>query len=316
MMKRICLMGNRLLAAGVLAFLHSRTDVELLVVLNPSDEGVDSEAGVSLKAAVLAAGVPWIQPRHVKLPDAQEHIREFSPDLILSCSYEKIVPAEVIAIPKDGALNIHYAALPLNRGCFPVVWTIASGSDELAVTLHEMTPGIDDGPILSQRKFPLRSGVTAGEGYRLCAQEAVKMAEEFLEAYLSKGEYRALPQDESQATYHAAVHPYDRWIPWDKPADEVARVLNALTYVPHPSGRTLDRSSGQELGLLGPAYAFADTALAPGEVLLKGAEVRIGTAAGEVALVAGRKGDLAVPAAEVLRGVAFVMSPTREIYSK
>lgn len=316
MIKRICLMGNRLLATGVLDFLRDRQDVELLVVLNPSDDGVNSDAGVSLKAAVLAAGVRWIQPHHVKEVEAQEQVRAFGPDLILSCSYEKIVPREVIIIPKDGALNIHYAALPLHRGCFPVVWTIASGDDELAVTLHEMTPGIDDGPILAQRRFPLHQGLTAGEGYRLCAHEAIKMAAEFLDAYLSKGEYHAVPQDECRATYHAAVHPYDRWIPWNRPAEEVARVLNALTYVPHPSGRTLDLATGRELGLLGPAYAIASSTLRPGEVVLNDVGARIGTAAGEVTITSGRLGDSTVPIAQVLNGIKCVTSPTREIYSK
>ena len=316
MKKRICLMGNRLLATGVLAYLHSRPEVALLVVLNPSDEGVDSDAGASLKAAVQIANVPWIQPRHVKEAEAQQCIRDFSPDLILSCSYEKIVPVEVINIPKDGALNIHYAALPLNRGCLPVVWSIALGSDELAVTLHEMTPGIDDGPILGQRKLLMTEGLTAGEGYHLCAQEAVKMVTEFLDGYLSAGEYKAVPQDSSQATYHAMVYPYDRWIPWHRPAVEVARIINALTYVPHPSGRTLNRGTGQEIGLLGPTYAIVESTLQPGEIVLNDTGAQIGTAAGEVNIVSGRVGDRPVPISQVLTGVPFVSSYLRDIYSK
>lgn len=315
MSKRICLMGNRQLATDSLRLLRERfPETPLLVVLNPSDDGVDGPGGTSLRRLVEEAGIAHIQPKHVKSAEAREQLAAFAPDLILSCSYEKIVPEEVIRIPKDGALNVHYAALPLNRGCFPVVWTIASGEAELGVTLHEMTPGIDDGPILAQRRLPYQEGMTAGEAYRACAQAAVQMVGDFLTRYISDGIYGRQAQNEAAATYHSAVHPYERWIPWHRGATEVARVINALTYVPHPSGRTCAGAESKEIGLLGPAFAVNRRDLAPGQVELLADCAFIGTADGAVRVTLARVGDAAVPVSNVLSGVASVTSPYREIY--
>ena len=93
--------------------------------------------------------IPTIQPAGIRDAESQAVLRDFAPDLALSFSYARIIPQEVIDLPKPGFLNVHFADLPKNWGCLPVIWTIASGADHYAATLHEVTLELDQAAILS-----------------------------------------------------------------------------------------------------------------------------------------------------------------------
>ena len=131
MSAKVLILGNRLLGGMCLDFLAALEGVEILLVLNPDDDGVDGPGGISLKRRAAAWGIRTIQPAGIGDPEVKRSLREFEPDLGLSFSYARIIPQEIIDLPKSGFLNVHFADLPKNRGCLPVVWTIASGAESL-----------------------------------------------------------------------------------------------------------------------------------------------------------------------------------------
>ena len=77
------------------------------------------------------------------------------PDLILTISFNWIIPADVLALPRLGAINVHDALLPRNRGPNATGWALRNGDPEHGATIHYMTPRLDDGPILAQAAVPL-----------------------------------------------------------------------------------------------------------------------------------------------------------------
>lgn len=76
-------------------------------------------------------------------------------DLIWVNSYSMILRDDLLATLRLGGINIHAALLPRNRGCNPIQWGIINGETEGGVTLHEITAGIDEGPIIDQRRVPI-----------------------------------------------------------------------------------------------------------------------------------------------------------------
>ena len=77
------------------------------------------------------------------------------PDLIISASFNWIIPADVLALPPLGAINCHDALLPRNRGPNATGWALRNGDPQHGFTIHAMTPRLDDGPILAQGLVPL-----------------------------------------------------------------------------------------------------------------------------------------------------------------
>lgn len=77
------------------------------------------------------------------------------PDLIITGSFNWIIPADVLALPRLGAINGHDALLPRNRGPNATGWALRHGDPQHGFTIHYMTPRLDDGPILAQAPVPL-----------------------------------------------------------------------------------------------------------------------------------------------------------------
>jgi methionyl-tRNA formyltransferase len=65
------------------------------------------------------------------------------------------LPAQVLAVPPLGAINLHDALLPRNRGLNATGWSLRRGDPEVGITAHYMTAELDDGPILAQRAVPI-----------------------------------------------------------------------------------------------------------------------------------------------------------------
>lgn len=80
-------------------------------------------------------------------------VERLDPDLLVSAGFRHIVPAEVLDVPELGAVNLHPSYLPYNRGASPNVWSIIEGTPA-GVSVHYMTPDVDQGPIIGRREVP------------------------------------------------------------------------------------------------------------------------------------------------------------------
>ncbi|HRV99376.1 MAG TPA: formyltransferase family protein, partial [Aminobacteriaceae bacterium] len=103
-------------------------------------------------------GIPFaIQPlsKSPDYPNFVQWVRELSPQLLWVNSYSMKLREEILRIPEAGALNIHGALLPYYRGCNPTQWAILRDESATGVTLHEVTAGIDEGPIIARKEVPL-----------------------------------------------------------------------------------------------------------------------------------------------------------------
>ncbi len=109
----------------------------------------------SVKDAARKNGVP-----HRVITDSNDaayvrHIRELSPDLIVSYSAPQIIKAELLSIPKYGVINVHGALLPDYRGCLPSFWYLYMDEKLGGATVHYMSAKIDDGDIIEQGSVDL-----------------------------------------------------------------------------------------------------------------------------------------------------------------
>ncbi len=105
--------------------------------------------------------VPELASRHnLPLFDEPDALTDLCPDLILSVQYHRILTPEQIASAQKLAVNLHMAPLPEYRGCNQFSFAIIDRASEFGTTLHKMTPGIDAGDILFEKRFPVSDDET------------------------------------------------------------------------------------------------------------------------------------------------------------
>ncbi|MFO8075423.1 MAG: formyltransferase family protein [Egibacteraceae bacterium] len=151
--------------------------------------------------------------------------------VVVGCWAERIGRA-ALAVPAHGWWNLHPSALPAWRGADPVTWQLLAGAREVGCSVHEMTPGLDDGPVLARGAVAVgedddRGAVLARAGARLGA-----LAGERLTA-LAAGEHLAgQAQDEAAATSCPPAGTAVLLDPARLRAAEAARLLRAVSPAP------------------------------------------------------------------------------------
>jgi methionyl-tRNA formyltransferase len=129
-------------------------------------------------------------------------LRRLAPDLLVSVAASQIFKADLLAVPRLQAINIHTGRLPKYRGMMPVFWQMYDGEPDIGITLHTMTPEIDLGEILLSRSVPVRSGASLDEMIRETKRQGADALLELLRRYLD-GAVIAAPMDRSQNRYRS-----------------------------------------------------------------------------------------------------------------
>ena len=118
-----------------------------------------------VKEYALSAGIEKIlQPQKVK--NNEEFINELksiNPDLIVVVAYGKILPQEILDIPKLGSINVHGSLLPKYRGAAPIQWAVLNGDKVTGVTTMYMGAGMDTGDIILKEETQIGNDETTGE---------------------------------------------------------------------------------------------------------------------------------------------------------
>jgi methionyl-tRNA formyltransferase len=185
----------------------------------------------AVKEAALRLGIPVMQPEKLRLPEAMTRLQAWSPDLIVVAAFGQILRQVVLDLPRWGCLNVHGSLLPRGRGAAPIQASILAGDHETGITIMKMDPGVDTGPILSQRTIQIAPDDTGGSLFAKMAPLGAELLLETLPRYFS-GELIPQPQSEEGATYAPMLKKEDGLLDFTRPAIELERRVRA--YHPWP----------------------------------------------------------------------------------
>ena len=143
--------------------------------------------------------IPVFQPASLRDPEAVAELAAVEPDLIVVAAYGHILPRAVLDLPRHPVVNIHPSLLPRWRGPSPVAAAILAGDDTTGVSIIELVPEMDAGPVLAARPFPIAPTDTAASLDARLAEEGAGLLLETLPAWLD-GDLRPIPQDEALVT--------------------------------------------------------------------------------------------------------------------
>ena len=96
-------------------------------------------------------------------PEFLEEVRKLNPDLICVVAYGKILPQELLDIPKYGCVNVHGSLLPKYRGAAPIQWAVLNGDKKTGVTTMFMNAGMDTGDMILKEEVEIGEDETTGE---------------------------------------------------------------------------------------------------------------------------------------------------------
>jgi methionyl-tRNA formyltransferase len=185
----------------------------------------------AVKEAALRLGLPIIQPERLRLPEAMDQLKIWAPELIVVAAFGQILRPDVLDLPKYGCLNIHGSLLPRGRGAAPIQAAILAGDPETGITIMKMDPGVDTGPMLSQRSIPISLDDTAGTLFEKLAPLGANLLLETLPGFLS-GELQPRPQPVEGSTYAPMLKKEDGLLDFNQPAIALERRVRA--YNPWP----------------------------------------------------------------------------------
>ncbi|MEE1074650.1 MAG: methionyl-tRNA formyltransferase, partial [Acutalibacteraceae bacterium] len=103
-----------------------------------------------VKVCAEGLGIPVFQPNTLRDAAVAEQLKEINPDAIVVVAYGKLLPKEILDIPKYGCVNGHASLLPKYRGASPIQWCIVCGETKTGITTMYMNEGMDTGDILEQ----------------------------------------------------------------------------------------------------------------------------------------------------------------------
>lgn len=117
-----------------------------------------------VKEFALEKNIPIYQPEKVrKNIEFINKIKELNPDVICVVAYGKILPKEILDIPKFGCINVHGSLLPKYRGAAPIQWAVLNGDKTTGITTMYMNEGMDTGDMILKEKVEIGENETTGE---------------------------------------------------------------------------------------------------------------------------------------------------------
>ena len=189
-----------------------------------------------VKELALKNGLTVYQPVKMKDGTALEMLRQADPELVIVVAYGKILPKEILELPKYGCINIHASLLPKLRGAAPIQWSVINGFENSGVTSMQMDEGLDTGDMLIKKETAIGENETAGELHDRLSLLGAQVLEETLCA-LEKGELKPVKQNHSEFTYAPMLSKELSPIDWNLSAQEVHNKIRGLSPWPSASAR-------------------------------------------------------------------------------
>ncbi len=243
-----------------------------------------------------AHNLPVYCPTSLKSPKEQEKFKALDLDAAVVVAYGLLLPKAILEAPRLGCINIHASLLPRWRGAAPIHRAIMAGDKETGVNIMLMEEGLDTGPVLLERRLPIRPQDTTGLLHDKLAALGAEAIVPALEG-LAAGRLTPRPQAEEGVTYAHKIDKAEARIDWRRPAEELRNHIHGLS--PYPGAWT--EVNGERLKIL-EAEVEGGLGGTTGAVIQGPLVVGCGDGNALRVLTAQRAGKAPMAAGDLLRG--------------
>ena len=197
----------------------------------PKNRGMKLQA-TPVKEYAITQNLPVYQPAKMRDGEALAILKELQPDLIVVAAYGKLLPVDILELPRLGCINVHSSLLPKYRGAAPINWAILNGEDESGVTIMHMAEGLDTGDIILQEKTPITLDDTATTLHDRLAEMGARLVVKAA-AELEAGTAQRISQDDARSCYAPMLSKELSPMDWNRTARQLHDQVRGLA--PWPS---------------------------------------------------------------------------------
>lgn len=238
-MDTVIFMGSPDFAVKALEALVDSPDYDVKLVVSQTDKPQGRKQIMTappVKQVALQNGIEVYQPKSLRTQEAYDKISALQPDFIVVSAYGKILPREILSIPKYGCVNLHGSLLPKYRGAAPIQWSVINGDEKTGVTSMLMDEGLDTGDILLTSETEIGENETAGELFDRLAALCPALLLKTLKG-LRSNEILPVKQDDAAATYVSVLNKEMAVLDWNEPAASIHNKIRGLN--PWPVAKTV-----------------------------------------------------------------------------
>ncbi len=280
---RVVFMGTPDFAAASLKKLIDEK-YDIAAVFTQPDKPRDRGMKLSyspVKALALENGIPVYQPVKLRDGTATELIKSLEPDILVVVAYGRILPDDMLEVPKYGAINVHASLLPKYRGAAPIQWAVLNGDKTTGVSTMYLASEMDTGDIIYTAETEIGEFETSGELF----DRLMLMGAELLDKTLrdiGAGTAPRTPQDHGKASYVKMLDKSLSPIDWAKTPREIVKHIYGLQPWPVATAE-LD---GRAFKIYSAEYTQTKTQKAPGSIVSAGKKgIEVACLDGETVLI-------------------------------
>jgi methionyl-tRNA formyltransferase len=225
---KILFMGTSLFAKEILTGLVEE-GYNITAIFTQPDKKVGREQKISaspLKELATMHNIPFFQPEKLDNRAASE-IKSIGPEIIIVAAYGKILPANILEIPKRGCFNVHASLLPKFRGPSPIQNALMEGAKKTGITIIKMDAGIDTGDILSQKEIEIEASDTSSTLSQKLSILGKELMAETMKLIIQE-KIKPQKQNDQEATFCQLVEREDGHIFWNEEAEIIYNKYRAL----------------------------------------------------------------------------------------
>lgn len=225
-------MGTPEFAIPSLKAVSQNTDLKLIFTKEDKRNARGNKIIYSpVKQFGLDNNIEVIQPKRMKDEEVIDKIKEVNPDLIVVVAYGKILPKEIIDIPKYGIINVHSSLLPKYRGASPIHSAILNGDKESGVSIMYIEEGLDSGDVILKETCEITEDDTLGTLHDRLKELGAIGLEKALKL-IEAEEVKAEKQDDSKATFVKPITKEQAKIDWNNAKEVIFNQIRGLNPFP------------------------------------------------------------------------------------
>jgi methionyl-tRNA formyltransferase len=268
---KLAIIGQQDFGKATLEAFLARGDSVTAVFCAPERPGARPDA---LRLAAQEHGCPVHQFKSLRAPEAAQALRESGAELGIMAYVLQFAPSEFVRIPCHGTIQYHPSLLPRFRGPSSINWPIVKGDTETGLSIFRPTDGLDEGPVILQKRTPIGPDDTLGTVYfdrlfPLGVQALLEAAD-----LVFTGQHTETIQDEANASYEGWCRDAEAQVNWHNHVDFIHNLIrgcdpapgawttaNGLKLQLFGSRKHLTRTFGAVKGKIGEITDVSDTSL-------------------------------------------------------
>ena len=252
-----------------------------------------------VKQLALDNNIPVYQPTKLRDGTATELVKSLRPDILVVVAYGRILPDDMLAVPKYGAINVHASLLPKYRGAAPIQWAVLNGDKVTGVSTMYLASEMDTGDVIYTAETEIGEFETSGELFDRLMVMGAELLHKTLQD-IEAGCAPRTPQNHAESSYVKMLDKSLSPIDWDRTPREIIKWIYGLQ--PWPVATT--ELQGGVFKVYAAQYTETQTSKAPGSIVSAGKNgIEIACAGGKTVMIT----ELQAPGKKRMRAADYIL---------